>query len=61
MSALNRFDPPANVTDLSDPAKDQLLRAEWSNDVNRWTETAILGNPWMLSTIKIGRTITTRS
>ena len=46
MSALNRFDPPANVTDLSDPAKDQLLRAEWSNNVNRWTETAILGDPW---------------
>ena len=46
MSALKSFDPPANVTDLSDPAKDQLLRAEWSNNVNRWTETAILGNPW---------------
>jgi hypothetical protein len=46
MSALKSFDPPANVTDLSDPAKDQLLRAEWSINVNRWTETAILGNPW---------------
>lgn len=46
MSVLKRFDPPANLTDLADPTKDQLLREEWSNNVKRWTETAILGDPW---------------
>jgi hypothetical protein len=46
MSVLKSYDPPANISDLTDPTEDQLLRAEWSSNVNRWTETAILGNPW---------------
>ncbi|WP_435022490.1 hypothetical protein TA3x_001567 [Tundrisphaera sp. TA3] len=46
MSVLKRYDPPANISDLTDPAQDELLRAEWSSNVNRWTETAILGDPW---------------
>lgn len=47
MSILSQFDPPANQNDLStQPDKEQLLRAEWSKSINRWTETAILGDPW---------------
>lgn len=47
MSVLSQFDPPANQNDLpSQPEKEQLLRAEWSKSVNRWTEAALLGDPW---------------
>lgn len=47
MSILKQFDPPANQSDLaSQPEKDEQLRTEWSNSVNRWTQTAILGDPW---------------
>lgn len=47
MSILSQFDPPANQNDLStQPDKEKVLRAEWSNSVNRWTEAAILGDPW---------------
>ena len=47
MSILSQFDPPANQNDLpTQPDKERLLRAEWSKSVNRWTEAAILGDPW---------------
>lgn len=45
-SSLSQFDPPAFQKDLSDPQQEQQLQTEWSNSVNRWTETAILGDPW---------------
>ncbi len=47
MPILSQFDPPANQNDLpAEPDKERALRAEWSKSVNRWTETAILGDPW---------------
>lgn len=45
MATLNQFDLPANQTDLQ-PTQEALLRTEWSNSVNRWTEVALLGDPW---------------
>jgi len=45
MAQLNQFAPPANQADLT--GNDQTNFAhQWSGNVNRWTETAILGNPW---------------
>jgi hypothetical protein len=46
MGVLAQFDPPANQTDLANAAKDKTLREEWSRSIGRWTETAILGDPW---------------
>lgn len=40
------FDPPAFQNDLTNPTQEQELAQEWSASVNRWTETAILGDPW---------------
>lgn len=45
MAVLNCFAPPANLVDLTAAAQTALER-QWSESVNRWTETAILGNPW---------------
>lgn len=45
-SALPRFNPPANQDDLADPTAAEELRVEWSNNINRWTNSAILGDPW---------------
>lgn len=45
MAVLNRFATPANVVDLIGAAQTELEQ-EWSDNLNRWTETAILGNPW---------------
>lgn len=43
---LENFNPPAFQNDLTDPSQAQQLAQEWSASVNRWTETAILGDPW---------------
>lgn len=44
---LPRIDPPAFQNDFKhDPRKAEELRSEWSKHVRRWTESALLGNPW---------------
>ena len=43
---LPQFDTPAFQNDLTDPSQAKELSQEWSESVNRWTETAILGDPW---------------
>jgi hypothetical protein len=43
---LPQFDTPAFQNDLTVPSQAQELSQEWSASVNRWTETAILGDPW---------------
>jgi hypothetical protein len=43
---LPRFDLPANQNDLSDPKQAAALRTEWSNSINRWIGSSILGDPW---------------
>jgi len=46
---LDRFNPPANINDFpSDPAKAEKLRGDWSQNIGRWTTTAIIGDPWDL-------------
>lgn len=45
MPPLKQFAPPANQVDLTGPEQDNLAR-QWSANVNRWTEVAILGDPW---------------
>ena len=44
--ALPQFDPPAFQNDLTDPGQAKELATEWSNSINRWTGSAILGDPW---------------
>jgi hypothetical protein len=45
MAQLKQFATPANQADLT--GNDQTnFKDQWSGNVNRWTETAILGNPW---------------
>jgi hypothetical protein len=45
MALFNQFALPANLADLT--GDDQAnLALQWSDSVNRWTETAILGDPW---------------
>jgi hypothetical protein len=45
MALLKQFAPPANHVDLI--GNDQKnLEQQWSDNVNRWTATAILGDPW---------------
>jgi hypothetical protein len=47
MTRLARFTPPANIVDFpNDDGKQQKLQAEWSTNIERWTQLAILGNPW---------------
>lgn len=44
---LERFNTPAFVNDFPHDARKQRELAEaWSKNLNRWTETAILGDPW---------------
>jgi hypothetical protein len=45
MAQLNQFAPPANQADLTGDDQTNIAH-QWSGSVNRWTETAILGNPW---------------
>ncbi len=45
MPILKQFAPPANQADLSGTDQENLA-LQWSGNVNRWTETAILGDPW---------------
>jgi hypothetical protein len=45
MAQLKQFAPPANQADLTGDDQTNLAQ-QWSGNVNRWTETAILGNPW---------------
>ncbi|XXX75906.1 hypothetical protein WMF30_50475 [Sorangium sp. So ce134] len=44
---LPRIDPPAFRDDFGhDADKSEQLREEWSKRVRRWTEAAIVGDPW---------------
>jgi hypothetical protein len=45
MAQLKQFSPPANQADLTGNDQTNFER-QWNGNVNRWTETAILGNPW---------------
>jgi hypothetical protein len=45
MPLLKQFALPANQVDLTGDDQTNLARL-WSDNVNRWTETAILGDPW---------------
>src|SRR5262245_50786064 len=47
MSQLTSFSPPANWLDFgaTDP-NHALLNAAWTANINRWTQVAIIGNPW---------------
>jgi hypothetical protein len=45
MALLKQFAPPANQVDLTGTDQKNLAQ-HWSDNVNRWTETAILGDPW---------------
>ena len=44
---LPRIDPPAFLDDFKhDSAKAKTLRSEWSKHIRRWSESALVGNPW---------------
>lgn len=44
---LSQFNPPANINDFSnDTRKAQQLSQAWNKNLRRWTEAAILGDPW---------------
>lgn len=44
---LKQFDLPAFLNDFpDDPRKAKELAEAWNKNVNRWTEAAILGDPW---------------
>jgi hypothetical protein len=45
MALLAQFAPPAKQADLTGNDLNKLAQ-QWSDNVNRWTETAILGDPW---------------
>ena len=45
MPILTQFALPANQADLTG-SDQQRLADQWSGNLNRWTETAILGDPW---------------
>jgi hypothetical protein len=45
MPLLEQFALPANQTDFGGDDQKHLAQ-QWSGNVNRWTETAILGDPW---------------
>src|SRR4051812_35608496 len=47
MPKIERFDPPAHQNDFQpgEPGEQEFLQA-WSENIRRWTEAAILGNPW---------------
>ena len=45
MPILTQFAVPANQADLTG-SDQQRLADQWSGNLNRWTETAILGDPW---------------
>ena len=45
MATLTQFAPPANQKDLTGTEQTRLEQ-QWSGNVNRWTETAIVGDPW---------------
>lgn len=45
MATLKQFAPPANEKDLAS-AEQAALEAQWSGNIARWTQTAILGDPW---------------
>jgi hypothetical protein len=46
MAPLKQFAPPANQKDLTGNEQTKL-EMQWSDNVNRWTEAAILGDPWL--------------
>ena len=45
MAPLKQFAIPADVVDLTGSEQKELNR-EWSENVRRWTEISILGDPW---------------
>lgn len=47
MSTIPEFNTPANWSEFpaGDP-RQAALRAAWSQNLNRWTQLAILGDPW---------------
>jgi hypothetical protein len=45
LTQLSQFAPPANQVDLTGNEQTTFAH-QWSGNVNRWTETAVLGNPW---------------
>jgi hypothetical protein len=45
MSTLTQFATPANWGDLTG-GEQMNLAQQWSDNVNRWTQAAILGDPW---------------
>jgi hypothetical protein len=45
MATLKQFAPPANQQDLSG-SEQQRLEQQWSGNIDRWTETSIVGDPW---------------
>lgn len=47
MTIRVRFSTPAFIQDFAnDATKQQKLEADWSTNIERWTQLAILGNPW---------------
>lgn len=48
MSTLSQFSTPANVQDFNDPTQQAQMNAAWSGNVNRWVESALVGDVWDL-------------
>jgi hypothetical protein len=46
MAPLTQFAIPANQKDLTGNEQTKLEQ-QWSSNINRWTGTAILGDPWL--------------
>jgi hypothetical protein len=46
MAPLTQFAPPANQKDLTGNEQTKLEQ-QWSGNLNRWTETAQVGDPWL--------------
>ncbi|HYR29654.1 MAG TPA: hypothetical protein VEU30_14395, partial [Thermoanaerobaculia bacterium] len=46
MAPLTQFAPPANEKDLTGTEQTKLEQ-QWSGNLNRWTGTAIVGDPWL--------------
>lgn len=49
MPRLTHFSTPANIDDFTDfPAQREQMKAAWSANVNRWCNSALVGNVWDL-------------
>jgi hypothetical protein len=48
MPKLTQFDPPANQNDFlpGEEEKEKAFRERWSDNINRFTEQALLNDPW---------------